>query len=1709
MNIKKNYIIVLMVFGVFSNAVGVFAATQAQYDSLPPFLSVEVLPNVMFMLDNSGSMKQSLAESVFNPAKTYYGMFEGDKNYKYDATIPVGTGGYDGLPYNVNVSAAPTGAFVEDDSCTIGLGNNCWDGSYLNWMVTRRIDAARKVMVGGKVEDRDGHDYISGGDLEWKIVLNNEHSDRALHRTYSASQSYTPYPDDTAFVIYSPAADKHGNPQATYDPYGKLKVSVPAIIVDNTGADIGEYGTISRCGADAGANKWYTVSLAHDYSDPVVVAVPLAYYGRDPSVVRVSDVDASNDSFKIRIEEWEYKDGGHTGEDISYLVFEKGKHTLASGEIIFAGTKDIATVDGDVSVDITAAGYAAAPVVFSSVTTNNDENTVITRQKDITNINVTIKLQEEEEENLDGGIHNTETVSYIALEAGSYNDGKITAFQVGVQVNVDQDWSTISFTDTGINPSFLASMQTTNDNDPAALRYDNLNTDSVEVFVEEEKSADDEVAHVNEDVGYAIIYPTVSLEYNLALIVEEEPKGLLHDIQDKVRLGISFYNYKKDNDIYNGENFHGGTMKPSIPLNPFVKKAADTNFRSLETPVAADIDVIVDAIEHYPLVWGTTPLAENYYEVIRYFQQIAPFYPDINGEGESYDVDNDWDPYYFKDANGDGVENDPELVPCAESYVLVFTDGQPYRDDYLPCYSSGTDAYDGSTSADDSECTDYDGNNVNKEGVSNANNSNTYKDNLDDLALWARSVVDQSSYNTTGDRDLRSDAGLEGNQNLITYTVGFGSDTLKQILVDTAENGGGKSYAAEDGRELKNQLTNAFTDILSRSSGTSASVISNTRSGEGAIYQSVFFPSLKDSTNNISWAGQIHALLVDAFGNMREDTNGNDTLDLEDDMFIVFNDDGTADRYIDGDGNQRLELDTATCPKNPLGSTNCYDSLVENNVDLDDLNYLWNTSNWLNEISDASVESQRFYMSPAGERYIFTWVDANSNTIVDSSEIMDFTCTATPSEADLIDTSKIYPYLHLYSSFADRPTEVSSASTANLKNFLRVQTKRQINYIRGSDCVNSNDAEDCNTLPMQIGGVDIDNTEMRSRQFDYDQDGTIETWRLGDIIYSTPTLVGRPTENFHLLYRDSSYAPFVAKYQNRRQVVYSGANDGMVHAFNAGFYDPDSKRSCRSSDFTSEATCQDTTKPELGAELWAYVPFNLLPHLYWLTQPSYNETNHVYYIDQKPRIFDAKIFTEESQCSDSLDSNDDQCIHPGGWGTVMVIGMNLGGGSIIADIDKTDGDSPVAGDPTMKSAFMIFDITNPEAEPKLLAEVVMPKMGFSTSYPTVAVIKDGDLDGQYEDYASGENKWYLVFGSGPADSNGDPGTVDTASGEYDNDILDDVKSLQPGQFYLLDLVKLASNNELHTLNSSGVLTPGLVPYADNYDSNTFITTPISVDFNLDFNADALYFGTIEGDSTTGWKGKLRRIVIDNQNDSTKWDGNSVLFDAEKPISAAPAIGQDSDGTHWVFFGTGRYLTSNDKVDTSQQRFYGLKEKVSVGSEVKTWETLLTGNLIDVTDYEIYSDQSVSGAPQSDWESVRLNQLSKDGWKLDFSTGTGERNLGQAALAGGLLSFTTFTPESDTCSTGGESSFWALFYETGTAHHSGVLGTTTVTIGSENKEQAIKKISLGKGLATSPNIHVGSEEGSTVFVQSSTSEITRIEEKNPLDTKSGIQSWELQ
>ena len=881
---------------------------------------------------------------------------------------------------------------------------------------------------------------------------------------------------------------------------------------------------------------------------------------------------------------------------------------------------------------------------------------------------------------------------------------------------------------------------------------------------------------------------------------------------------------------------------------------------------------------------------------------------------------------------------------------------------------------------------------------------------------------------------------------------------------------------------LEEQLNKSFADILRRAaSGTAASVISSTRSGEGAIYQSLFYPEYKGPLGNtVNWVGDVHALFVDAYGNMREDTNQNGQLDMardadkngtievgtcsdpleEGDLIIKF-DGSNVYKHADINGNGQHDIGPEEIPL-------CVGTIG-------DIKYLWSANNWLGDISDADITGQRStYISNTKQRYIFTFVDSNKDMIPNSGEVIDF-----------IDTeSSIYPYLHLYPSVFDAILpDYLPADATDKETFINIQSKRIINYTRGQD----QGEEACMFIPA-----------FRSRQVDYNEDGTVDTWRLGDIIYSSPTVVAAPAEDFDLLYKDTSYTEFYRKYKNRRHVNYVGANDGMLHAFNGGFFDSSINKFYKG--YNVVAKLFNDTGPDLGAELWAYAPYNLLPHLYWLTESDYNADYHVAYVDLKPRIFDAKIFT----------ADDD---HPDGWGTVLVCGMRFGGGQIHADTDKDntnkyDDSGTPQDEPVMRSAFIIMDITNPENKPELLGEISFDGLGFTTCYPTVICMKDKTDNAQ--------NDWYLVLGSGPIGSGANG--PNTAS-------LQKASSQQKAAIYIVNLNELVQNKTISLVNK----TPDA--NSDNsfveLDDNSFVSDPVSVDYDLDYKADVVYFGTVSGDSANGWGGKLRRIVIENNIASADWIGDSILIDAGQPITAAPSVGMDKAGNRWVFFGTGRFFNRSSDVTgvhaNDPQTYYGIKEPSvpldpsdpSNTEIVLTWTPVSSSDLLDVSSVRVFDtgskveDTDTENNPSelgsnSTFDILMDKVAAKDGWRLNFPE-TGERNLGQAALLGDILLFTTYKPDDDACSYEGSSKLYGVYFKTGTAYEESVLGLGT-DVDDEGNQEIIRMKDLGKGLVITPNIHTGREKGSKAFIQSSTGAIIDIEVDNPGATKSGTVSW---
>jgi pimeloyl-ACP methyl ester carboxylesterase len=261
---------------------------------------------------------------------------------------------------------------------------------------------------------------------------------------------------------------------------------------------IGETGTVTNFD-----EKSQTITFDHSYTEPVVFANPLTYNGRDPAVVRITEINSNG--FTTFLGEPNYLDGRHTLESFSYMVLEAGTWQLADGTVVEVGTinTDAVVKQRWETIDL-ATSFESAPVILSQVQTHNDSDFVRTRIKDRSGDGFSISL-EEEEANLSTG-HQAETIGYLAMSigAGTWSGLKYQAGKTGERMT--DDWSKIDFSDDlSQAPNFLASLATYEESDPAGLRYRALSEDGVEVKLEEDRSADRETAHTIEEVTFLLL----------------------------------------------------------------------------------------------------------------------------------------------------------------------------------------------------------------------------------------------------------------------------------------------------------------------------------------------------------------------------------------------------------------------------------------------------------------------------------------------------------------------------------------------------------------------------------------------------------------------------------------------------------------------------------------------------------------------------------------------------------------------------------------------------------------------------------------------------------------------------------------------------------------------------------------------------------------------------------------------------------------------------------------------------------------------------------------------------------------------------------------------------------------------------------------------------------------------------------------------------
>lgn len=165
---------------------------------------------------------------------------------------------------------------------------------------------------------------------------------------------------------------------------------------------------------------------------------------------------------------------------------------------------------------------------------------------------------------------------------------------------------------------------------------------------------------------------------------------------------------------------------------------------------------------------------------------------------------------------------------------------------------------------------------------------------------------------------------------------------------------------------------------------------------------------------------------------------------------------------------------------------------------------------------------------------------------------------------------------------------------------------------------------------------------------------------LGDIIHSKPVYVGAPNDTR----TEDGYVAWAAGKSDRAPRVYVGANDGMLHVFDA----------------------------DNGEEVYAYVPSMLIAKLSLLTSRPYP---HAYYVDGEMSARDAYF--------------------KGAWHTVLAGSLGAGGKGLFA-LDITDPDLSSEESNTVDDIKVLFEF-DASADDDL---------GDSFSRPVIAKLNDGD-----------------------------------------------------------------------------------------------------------------------------------------------------------------------------------------------------------------------------------------------------------------------------------------------------------------------------------------------------------------------------------------------
>jgi len=747
---------------------------------------------------------------------------------------------------------------------------------------------------------------------------------------------------------------------------------------------------------------------------------------------------------------------------------------------------------------------------------------------------------------------------------------------------------------------------------------------------------------------------------------------------DSARFGLSYFS----SDITNG-------VRIIVPLGPDKPHSYPADSVSNKAAMIAARQVILNALnrQNVPsgvtlpsLLSGGTPMSAGIFRMGQYFAQPSFYATNGNFGSATYNLTG-----YSETTEGamkapwvvNNTQNQCSICwSCQTSAVILVTDGSPNEWDATPTpIPNFFDTY--AQSVYQSNCGST-GSNC----VSPADN---HQSPVSRIAYWLNNT------------DLRPELIEPVTKQLVSVSaisINLPTGAAQNIMRAIANMGGGSYIDAPDGKALADAITKTVENYNNRANSFSAPAASSL-STIHAVSSEAFITRFKPNEVAPFWEGHLYEVnLFDEFLNGCDPTkpaNAQATVTCGGKSVSAnFNGDQDANNRAICTGVFMVDRDCDEITEytgDPINGGLQPGDFIKKGSGNTPANLVWDAGKVLSTPTQTGYRSAR---------------EAQGNSRAISSAIPDGSggYDMVPFDTIDADVAKLAPYMNLPTgtgSWCERllvnrakvcGTGESGvpACPTNATDLRNLCARQVIHFVRGWD-VTDNNANGCYGPDRGWTGTTKNPASCASGTLGEERDRPNDTrttpvfWKLGDVFHSSPVIAKPPvteavcdtgydnqcvaTLHSPAALRDqTAYDTYVGcrpgvqvdayeayRYDNRdrRRILMVGANDGMLHAFDAGSADTTKTR---------DLDCNLPFTTGTGEERWAFVPPDMLPRLKDLLDL------HQYTVDGNVMVRDVWV-----------DGNHDRVKQKTEFKTVAIFSERAGGTQYIA-LDVTSVDAP-------------------------------------------------------------------------------------------------------------------------------------------------------------------------------------------------------------------------------------------------------------------------------------------------------------------------------------------------------------------------------------------------------------------------------------------------